>query len=372
MRQRILVVAIAAITVVACSSGTPSSVPASSSPSVATASPAAPPTRSAEASPSALAVVPVCAAPDQTPLPASTGHPGDGVPDPEGRIVFGRIVREDRVKGQIVSLHAVDPDGSDVAPLLGCETARPRFSPDGSRLAFAIVMSDQSFQVATMDAGGGDLRILTDTPGYAETPDWAPDGSWLIYSYAPKACVDFEDCVVNDGNLWTLWRMNADGSDQRLIGNPDTFDWEPRVSPDGREVVFTRFDPANGWSMTLMIRDLVTGDERVVTTDERHLEHPDWSPDGRWIVYNGTDCRDCAQIERVPVDDPSATPEVLYPADATHGGAKPVYSPDGSSIAFGCLPGLCRMNADGSNVVVVNEPQAGVEVNHFDWSAGQP
>ena len=37
-------------------------------------------------------------------------------------------------------------------------------------------------------------------------------------------------------------------------------------------MVFTRFDPANDWSMTLMIRDLVTGEERVVTTDERHLE----------------------------------------------------------------------------------------------------
>ena len=259
--------------------------------------------------------------------------------------------------------------------LLDCEAARPRFSPDGGRLAFAIVMDDRSFQVATMAADGSDLRILTDTPGYAETPDWSPDGSWLIYSYAPRACVDFEECVINDGNLWTLWRMNADGSDQRHIGNPDTFDWEPRLSPDGGEVVFTRFDPAKDWSMTLMIRDLVTGEERVVTTDERHLEHPDWSPDGHSIVYNPTNCGDptCEQVERVPADDPSAVPEVLYPGDATHGGVKPVYSPDGSRIAFGCRPGrLCLMNADGSNVVVLTENQTGADVNQFDWSPGRP
>ena len=84
-----------------------------------------------------------------------------------------------------MSLHAIDPDGTDMVALLDCEVARPRFSPDGSRIAFAIVMDDQSFQVATMAADGTDLRILTDTPGYAETPDWSPDGSWLIYSYAP-------------------------------------------------------------------------------------------------------------------------------------------------------------------------------------------
>ena len=34
--------------------------------------------------------------------------------------------------------------------------------------------------------------------------------------------------------------MNADGSDQHQVGNPDDFDWEPRLSPDGREVVFNR------------------------------------------------------------------------------------------------------------------------------------
>lgn len=372
MRQRILVLAIATMTLVSCSTRIPSSVPAGSSSSAATASPPSSPTRTVEASPSAPVVAPVCAGRDQTPSPASTGHPGDGVRDPAGRIVFGRISREDHVKGQIVSLYSIDPDGSDVTPFLDCEVARPRFSADGRRVALAIVMSDQSFQVATMAADGSDLRILTDTPGYAETPDWAPDGSWLIYSHAPRACVDFEDCVINDGNLWTLWRMNADGSDQQLIGNPDTFDWEPRISPDGREVVFTRFDPASDWSMTLMIRDLLTGKERVVTTDDRHLEHPDWSPDGQWIVYNPTDCEDCQGVERVPADDPSATPEVLYPADATHAGFKPVYSPDGSRIAFGCKTGLCLMKADGSNVVVVTETKGGGEVNHFDWSPAQP
>ncbi len=161
--------------------------------------------------------------------------------------------------------------------------------------------------------------------------------------------------------------MNVDGSDQRLIGNPDTFDWEPQLSPDGREVVFQRLDPANAWSMSLWIRELATGEERLVIDDPRPLEHPDWSPDGRWIIYNPTGCPSCEQIERVPVDDAMAEPEVVYPADATRVGFKPVYSPDGSSIAFGCRAGMCRMDADGSNVVVVAPTIGGAEVNHFDW-----
>jgi TolB protein len=320
----------------------------------------------AEAAESSRVPSPVCAKrPSAGPVTAP--HEGDGTPDPDGRIVFGRMTRVDHVKGQIVSLHAVDADGSDMEALLECEVARPRISPDGTRIAFAIVMDDGSFQIATVAADGSDLRILTATPGYAETPDWSADGSWLIYSHASRACVDFEECVLEDGNLWNLWRMSADGSDQRLIGNPDTFDWEPRLSPDGTEVVFSRFDPADDFSISLVIRDLATGEERMVTTDDRNLEHPDWSPDGRWIVYNPTDCGACQQIERVPVDDPDAAPEVLYPADATHAGFKPVYSPDGSAIAFGCRPGLCRMSADGSGVVMLAASVSGIELNHLDW-----
>ena len=162
-----------------------------------------------------------------------------------GRIVFGRLTRVDDIRGQLVSLYAIDPDGSDLVQLLDCEVGRPRFSPDGSRLAFGIAMDDGTMQIATMAADGSDLEILTSTEGYADTPDWSPDGSWLVYSHSPVPCVgsSWEPCVIEEGMHQTLWRMDADGSDQRLIGDPDSYDWEPRLSPDGREVVFTRIDP---------------------------------------------------------------------------------------------------------------------------------
>lgn len=372
MRSAILIVAMATL-LASCSGGPPSPVPtagvtssASMTPRLTSASPPAPSTTSPSLP---TAVTPICATTASSPAPARSSHPGDGVPDPAGRIVFGRLIREDRVKGQIVSLHAIDADGTDMTQLLACETARPRFSPDGSRLAFGIVMSDQSFQVATMKVDGSDLRVLTSTPGYAETPDWSPDGSWLIYSFAPRACLDFDLCVLEDKNLWNLWRMNADGSDQRLVGNPDTFDWEPRLSPDGSEAVVQRLDPADDLeSMTLVVIDLASGKERRVRPDDdRLLEHPDWSPDGRWIIYNPTGCGLCEQIEQVPADDLGAQPQVLYPGGADHWGFKPVYAPDGSGVAFGCFAGLCRMDADGSSVVVVAESVDGAEVNHFDW-----
>lgn len=299
--------------------------------------------------------------------PPRDARPGDGVQDPDGRIVFGRIVREDPVKGQIVALSAVDPDGSDLAGVLDCEVARPRFSPDGSRLAFGIAMDDGSFQIGTSAADGSDLRILTDTPGYAETPDWSPDGSWLIYSHTPTPCVgEFDPCVLEEGNAWTLWRMNADGSDQRRIGRADTNDLEPKISPDGTKVVFQRTYAEDDWRTLLVVGDLTTGEDltEFAGRTEGWPEHPDWGSDGRWIVYNPFGCDRCEQVERVPADDPTAEPEALHP------GFKPVYSPDGSRIAFGCQPGLCLMDEDGSNMVVLEE--GAFQLNHFDWGVNAP
>lgn len=313
------------------------------------------------ASGSASAATPIC--PDlKPPWVAATGHPNDGVPDPAGRIVFGQVHRWDEIIGQVVApLFSMDADGSDLVQVFDCELERPRISPDGSRIAFSIALDDGTWQVATIAADGSDLRILTSTTGYAETPDWSPDGSWLIFAATPVRCSRHPICEsLNE----SLWRINADGSDQRLVGSTPAaaWDWEPRLSTDGREVTFVRNTPEDNYRWTLMILNLETGQERVAEVDARDLEHPDWSQDGRFIVYNVTPS---GPIERIPADDPTAPGEVLA-GDASHGVYKPAYSPDGSSIVFGCDGNVCRMNADGSDVVeLLRAP--GVEFNHFDW-----
>ena len=35
-----------------------------------------------------------------------------------------------------------------------------------------------------------------------------------------------------------------------------------------------------------MVRDLESGDERAIPAVGDAVEHPAWSPDGRWIMYN--------------------------------------------------------------------------------------
>lgn len=294
---------------------------------------------------------------------------GDGVPDPAGRIAYGVVTSNDPLFGPIASLYAVDPDGSDRVLLLDCDTIRPSWSPDGSRLAFTLRMADGSWQVATMAADGSDLQVVTSGPGIHEIPSWAPDGSWLAYDFSPLQ--DLEDPAFRT----TIWRIGADGSDPALLGDPEAFDTEPRMSPDGTRVAFVRWYPDDGWTNRVILRDIETGEERPLTSQARSFEHPEWSPEGRWIILNTPDGEVegiAPSVLRFDADDPAAEPVVLVTGTSSSGGVKPMYSPDGARIAFVCVTptrtpdGLCVMDADGSDVeVVVDDPNE--NENHPAW-----
>ena len=299
-------------------------------------------------------------------------HPGHGVPDPAGRIAFGRITRFDDFYGQVVALYAIDPDGSDLVQLNDGESGFPAWSPDGTRLAFTQRQADGTWQVATMAADGSDVRVLTTGPG-SDGATWSPDGTWIAYNYS---IVPPTEEAFNDGTFHTvLYRMEADGSNPQLLGDPDAFDVEPRISPDGTEVLFERLSfEGGGQQNVLWVRDLASGEERAITAAGNAVEHANWSPDGEWIIYDiaawMTDSVPNDQLERIAADG-TGEPVVLLEATPTQGAFKPWYSPDGERILFGCLgkegdDAACLMDADGSNLeILIDEP--GVHENHFSW-----
>jgi Tol biopolymer transport system component len=107
-----------------------------------------------------------------------------------------------------------------------------------------------------------------------------------------------------------------------------------------------RLTPWNDWPDQPTPRDVIP-------------EHPTWSPDSRWILFdvapNGT-------IQAMRPD--GSRRHTILEATAGFGGHKPWYSPDGTRILFMCetqgtlpepTPGhnedICVMDADGSNIV---------------------
>ena len=106
---------------------------------------------------------------------------GDGLPD--GRLVFSAL----DTTVQRTLLYAIDLDGSDFTPLsfptdsttienetrsLRGSAFRPRWSPDGARIAYEEVQGPDESHIVIMDADGRGKRDLTPAGGYAVEPKW--------------------------------------------------------------------------------------------------------------------------------------------------------------------------------------------------------
>ncbi|MFY8164877.1 MAG: TolB family protein, partial [Brevundimonas sp.] len=143
---------------------------------------------------------------------------------------------------------------------------------------------------------------------------------------------------------------------------PDTFDvrmirWA-RPSPDGTKVVFEAL--GNLW-----IRDLPTGTARRLTRQSDHFElYPNWSRDGRSIVYTTWDDQALGTVRVVPAS--GGVGRVVTPRPGHY--VEPVFSPDGRTVVYratggGSLmsalwtrdPGIYRIPTTGGEPVLVSE-----------------
>jgi Tol biopolymer transport system component len=156
------------------------------------------------------------------------------------------------------------------------------WSPDGKTLAY-VGQRDGEFDIYTMPVEGGPETRLTTAAGLDDGPDYTPDGRWIYFN------------SVRTGHM-RIWRMRPDGSDQQQVTFDEPFgDWFPHPSPDGTWIVFVSFD-ASG---------------------EGHPPYKD------------------VHLRLLALDDPKATPRILFPLFGGQGTINvPSWSPDSRRFAF--------------------------------------
>ncbi len=141
------------------------------------------------------------------------------------------IVYESRDAQKATNVWTVDADTGATKQLTSGSRfdGNPGWSPDHRRIIFSSDRDSDpgTNDLYTMDASGGDVRRLTNSPGESEwSAKFSPDGRRVAY-------------VVNSKDGWYLALMNADGSNQQPVTGPYKFAEFPSWRRDGVEVYFS-------------------------------------------------------------------------------------------------------------------------------------
>ncbi len=266
---------------------------------------------------------------------------------PDGRhVVYVRAAGDIMTDSARRSLWLVDVAAGTQAPLLDGSASRPRWSPDGGRIAYVAADANGHPQLFVHWLNSGTNARITSLPEAPSDLAWSPDGGRIAFTmFVPDDGAKLGQSVAKpDGAKWaeplkviTAVHYREDGEGYLRPGYTHLF----VVPADGgapRQLTYGRFDDDGGMA---------------------------WSRDGGRIVFAANREKDWelgedrSAIWSVAVDGGALT-RLASRVGADH---EPQVSPDGKLIAFTGADDhrrayenaqLSVMNADGSGVRTIS------------------
>jgi Tol biopolymer transport system component len=193
---------------------------------------------------------------------------------PDGaHIVFVRYFASPPADGEI---WVVNPDGTNPQRLAGptelgcasgamCVSSVPKYSPDSARILFSVrrAVGTVDDDLMVMNADGTNPQLLLgSTPTQDFMPDWAPDGTKIVFGQAPGG-----------GGVAALQVVDANGTNQRALTSGN--DSNPSWSPDGTTIVFAR-DADGPFHLYRIAAAGSPGDEVALGSTTQDDQSPYW------------------------------------------------------------------------------------------------
>jgi len=201
---------------------------------------------------------------------------------PDGKTIFFELL------GDLYTLPIEGGEAKAVTKGLAFDS-QPRFSPDGKWIAFLSDGSGaENVWIARPD-GSEPKKLTEDDKAEFASPEWTPDGQYVLVSRAGPGMWTFE-----------LWMYHVKGGAgvqvTKAKPKPDTPDDKRHnalgavASPDGRHLYYAQKLGGFQYNADFPLwqvarRDRITGDEDILTRAPGSAVRPALSPDGRTLVY---------------------------------------------------------------------------------------
>jgi Tol biopolymer transport system component len=253
-------------------------------------------------------------------------EPAGAAWSPDGRRLA--LVRDRQV--QILDVESSELTALELVDLPApAAPARPVWTPDGSRIAFS-----SGGALWWVDAAGGPVEALAEQGG---TPRFSPDGSTLAYVSRDE-----------DGRL-QLWIRETAGGKARQLTTHEDLTGHPRWTPDGNAILYA----ADGRIQRVAVDEDTPAALEVPFTARVELERHEVTPTGMRMAAPGEEhpARGFYGLALAPAGDriamlalgrlwvfaPGETPRAVAQVPTTADGL--AWSPDGREVAWSAGPG---------------------------------